>query len=56
MTTNPTMDDFFVDEKPMVLDATIEQDINQYIEDYAVEIEKNEARAYEQSLKIFLNC
>lgn len=56
MTTNPIMDDFFIDEKPVALNASIESDINQYIEDYAVEIEKNEARAYEQSLKIFLNC
>lgn len=56
MTINPIMEDFFVDKKPKVLNATIERDINQYIEDYAVEIEKNEAKAYEQSLKIFLNC
>lgn len=50
------MDDFFIDEGPVALDAAVELDINQYIEDYALEIEKNEVKAYEQSLKIFLNC
>ena len=50
------MENFFLAEKPVLIDAAVEQNINQYIENYAVEIEKNEARAYEQSLKIFLNC
>ena len=56
MSTYPTIEDFFTDDKPTALSVDVEKDINQYIEDYAHEIEKNEARAYEQSLKIFLNC
>ena len=56
MASNPTIEDFFVDDKPTAIDIAVEESTNKYIKDYAWEIEKNEARAYEQSMRIFLNC
>lgn len=53
MASNPTIEDFFVDEKPTAIDIAVEESTNKYIKDYAWEIEKNEARAYEQSMRIF---
>lgn len=56
MTPNPEIFNFFIDGEPSVVQPNVEQEINQYIEKYAIELEKNEAKAYEQSLKIYLNC
>ena len=51
-----TINSYFTSDVPVVLDKKIEQNINDYIEEYAVDIERREARAYERSLRIFLNC
>ena len=56
MTSNPEIYNFFIEDESSVLQPNVEREINQYIEKYAIELEKNEAKAYEQSLKIFLNC
>lgn len=48
--------DFYTADPAVLLDVKVEQDINEHIEDYAVDIEQREAKAYERSLRIFLNC
>lgn len=51
-----SINDFFTTDPAVLLDVEVEQNINDYIEDYAVDIEQREAKAYERSLRIFLNC
>lgn len=50
------INDFFTTDPAKLLDVEVEQKINEYIEDYAVDIEQREAKAYERSLRIILNC
>lgn len=56
MANDFSIDKFFTNDTPVLLDEKIEQNINEYIEEYAVDIEQREVQAYERSLRIFLNC
>lgn len=51
----PTIEDFFTGECVVIPD-TVEKEINDYINDYSLEVETREFEAIQKSKEIFLNC
>ena len=52
----PSIEDFFVEENPVVVAEEVESQIMEHMDVFSTSVDMNETEAYNSALNIILNC